>query len=347
LSDQIGTLLVALVIILLLLLCVGFVYQAFGSARGMRKYPPPGRLVDVGGFRLHINCAGTGSPSVVLESGIGASSLSWGLVQPEVAKFTRVCSYDRAGLGWSDPAPPPRTCSRISDELDRLLLNAGIPGPYVLVGHSFGGYVVRHFATRYPDKVAGMVLVDTIHPSEWLNPTAQQKRMLRGAVFFSYVGAWLARLGIVRFCLDLLTGGSPQIPRRVIKLFGRDATGVVERILGEVRKFPPEAVPIVKTIWCLPKCFESMAEHLASLPISAGEIATTGLAGEFPLTVLTSGIHGPKLRMESESLAGQFTGSQHILASESGHWIQLDEPRAVVDAIREVVEAVRAGKPRQ
>lgn len=331
----------ALVIISLLLVSTGLVYQALGSARGARKYPPPGRLVDVGGYRLHIACDGTGSPSVVLESGIAASSLSWRLVQPEVAKFTRVCSYDRAGLGWSDPAPTPRTCARIAGELDRLLLSAGIPGPYVLVGHSFGGFVVRHYATLYPGKVAGMVLVDTIHPSEWRNPTEQQKRMLRGAVFFSYVGAWLARIGIVRFCLDLLTTGSPRIPRRVIRLFGRDATGVVERILGEVRKFPPDALPIVKTLWCLPKCFESMAKHLASLPTSAREIATDGIAGEIPLIVLTSGIHSPKLRMESESLACQFSGSKHILASESGHWIQLDEPRAVVDAIREVVEAVR------
>jgi pimeloyl-ACP methyl ester carboxylesterase len=341
LNDQIGTLLVALVIAFLLSLCAGLVYQAFGSARGTRKYPPPGRLVDVGGYRLHIHCGGTGSPSVVLESGIAASSLSWGLVQPEVARFTRVCSYDRAGLGWSDPAPSPRTCARIAGELDRLLLSAGIPGPYVLVGHSFGGFVVRHYATLYPGKVAGMVLVDTIHPSEWRNPTEQQKRMLRGAVFFSYLGAWLARIGIVRFCLDLLTTGSPRIPRRVIRLFGRDATGVVERILGEVRKFPPEALPIVKTLWCLPKCFESMAKHLASLPTSAREIATDGFAGEIPLIVLTSGIHSPNSRMESESLACQFSGSKHILASESGHWIQLDEPRAVVDAILEVVEAVR------
>ena len=339
-NDQFG-ILVALVIVVLLFLTAGLVYQAFGSARGMRKYPPPGRLVDVGGYRLHLNCVGEGSPLVVLESGIAASSLSWGLVQPEVAKFTRVCSYDRAGLGWSDPAPSPRTCARIAGELDRLLLNAGLPSPYVLVGHSFGGFVVRHYATLYPGKVAGMVLVDTIHPSEWLNPTTQQKRMLRGGVFFSYLGAWLSRIGIVRFCLELLTAGSPRIPRRVIKLFGRDATGVVERILGEVRKFPPDTLPMVKTLWCLPRCFESMAKHLASLPASAGEIATGDLAGDIPLIVLTSGIHSSNSRMESESLAARFSGSKHILASESGHWIQLDDPKTVVTAIREIVEAVR------
>ncbi|HWR73601.1 MAG TPA: alpha/beta fold hydrolase, partial [Nitrospirota bacterium] len=130
--------------------------------------PPPGRIVDVGGYRLHLNCTGEGSPTVILESGMNEFSLSWALVQPGVAKFTRVCSYDRAGLGWSDPGRAPRTSETIVRELHALLRAAGITGPLVLAGHSFGGMNARLYARRYPNEVAGMVLVDSAHEDQSL-----------------------------------------------------------------------------------------------------------------------------------------------------------------------------------
>ncbi|MBI1790320.1 MAG: alpha/beta fold hydrolase, partial [Acidobacteria bacterium] len=148
---------------LIAILLAGVVYQAVGTALDKRRYPPPGRIVE----GMHLRVEGAGDPTVVLEAGIAATSLSWSRVQPEVAKFARVLSYDRAGLGWSGPASGPRTVDRLVAELRQLLAGAGLPGPYVLVGHSFGGLVARAFAARYPDEVAGLVLVDPVHPREW------------------------------------------------------------------------------------------------------------------------------------------------------------------------------------
>src|SRR5207244_2745846 len=141
-------------------------YQALAEARDRRKYPPPGRLVDVDGHRLHLQCLGDGRPTVVLEAGLSTCSLDWSRVLPEVARLTRVCAYDRAGHGWSDRGSKPRTSQRLADELHTLLINAGIDGPYVLVGHSYGGQIARIFGTRYPDEVAGLVLVDSSHENQ-------------------------------------------------------------------------------------------------------------------------------------------------------------------------------------
>ena len=134
-----GRALAALLALIAILALAGASYEAIAATGDARHYPPPGTLVDVGGFRLHINCVGTGSPTVVLDAGLGGSSLDWSLVQPELGRSTRVCAYDRAGMGWSDPGPQPRTPGQIARELHTLLTNAGIAGPYVLVGHSLAG----------------------------------------------------------------------------------------------------------------------------------------------------------------------------------------------------------------
>ncbi len=155
-----------LVIGLVALAVIGAIYQAFATEIYRRLYPPPGELVDVGGHSLHINCVGEGSPTVILESGSGATSVDWANIQPEVANTTRVCAYDRAGSGWSEPGPGPGDPQQIAGELHTLLGNAGIDGPYVLVGHSFGGLYVRMYADLYPNEVEGMVLVDSSHPEQ-------------------------------------------------------------------------------------------------------------------------------------------------------------------------------------
>src|SRR5713101_2190872 len=188
--------------IFMLLVLAGVVYQTIGTASDARRFPPPGRMVDLGGFRLHVEEAGGGEgPVVVLEAGIAASSLSWSLVQPEVAKFVRVIRYDRAGLAWSDLARGPRTAEYLAGELRGLLEKAQIPGPYVLVGHSFGGYVARMFTASFPKQVAGLVLVDSPSTSEWIPLKPEEKRKLQGGALFSRIGAVLAALGVVRFCL--------------------------------------------------------------------------------------------------------------------------------------------------
>ena len=146
--------------------CSGATYQWISTRKELAETPPPGRLVDVGGHRLHIWCTGAGEPSVILETGLGGSTVGWGFVQPEVARFTRVCSYDRAGLGYSDPGPSPRTTRRIARELEQLLDRSGIAGPWVLVGASSGGFTARLFASERSERVAGLVLVDASHEDQ-------------------------------------------------------------------------------------------------------------------------------------------------------------------------------------
>ncbi len=174
-----GYLFLGLFGLLLVLASAGAIYLKIEYSQDRRMRPPPGRLVDVGGYRMHIDCIGKGSPTVVLDSGLSDSSLSWYKVQPEVAKFTRVCSYDRAGLGWSEPSRNPRNSGVFAEELHTVLHNAKINSPFVLVGHSMGGYDVRIFASRFPSEVVGMVLVDSAHP-DLAKPAARTEIRPRG-----------------------------------------------------------------------------------------------------------------------------------------------------------------------
>src|SRR5215207_4765289 len=156
-----------LVALCFLVAAAGFTYQTIATEQDKAAYPPPGQLVDVGGHRLHIQCVGTGSPTVITESGLGGTSLDWSLVQPAVAQTTRICSYDRAGWGWSDPGPSPRTSGRIVEELRSLLAAAGIAGPYVLVGHSVGGLHAQLFASRYAPEWRGWCCLTLLRQRTW------------------------------------------------------------------------------------------------------------------------------------------------------------------------------------
>src|SRR5512139_3161821 len=160
--------------VLLGLALIGYIYEPMAEAADAKAYPPPGQLVDVGGYRLHIHCTGSGSPTVVIDAGLGDWSTSWGeTVQPGVAKTTRICTYDRAGMGWSDPGPLPRDAARFARELHTLLQNAQIPGPYILVGHSLGGLPVRVFAHDYAPEVAGVVLIESMNPNHFKETSAE------------------------------------------------------------------------------------------------------------------------------------------------------------------------------
>jgi len=157
---------VGLFTVAIVLAAVGASYQSLSAARDRHAHPMPGQLVDIGGYRMHIHCTGQGTPTVILDSGLGDSYISWHKVQPQIAQFTHVCSYDRAGLGYSDSSPRHRASKDIAEELYTLLHNAGIPPPYILVGHSMGGYDVRLYASLYRNEVVGMVLVDASHPEQ-------------------------------------------------------------------------------------------------------------------------------------------------------------------------------------
>jgi pimeloyl-ACP methyl ester carboxylesterase len=200
-----------LVVGVLALASVGGGYETVREAMDARAYPMPGRLIDVGGHRLHLSCTESGSPTVVLEPGAGAMSSSLGWVAPAVARDTRVCVYDRAGRGWSEPADGSQDGLQIATDLHTLLQRGQVPGPYVVAGHSFGGLYVLTFAARYPDEVAGMVLIDSTAPASAAPPTASPSDRtsydVTGCV--SALASSSARLGLGRLFATLAASGLP------------------------------------------------------------------------------------------------------------------------------------------
>jgi pimeloyl-ACP methyl ester carboxylesterase len=279
---------------------------------------------------------------VVFESGIAASSLSWALVQPEIAKFTRACAYDRAGLAWSDVASCPRTFERIVDELSTMLDRVAPRGQYVLVGHSFGSFVIRAYASRYPTNVLGLVLIDP--PTEWLTMTPQRARMLWGGRHLSRIGAILAHIGVVRVCLALLSGGAPAAPRGFIRVFGPTAARTLERLVGEVRKLPSDVHPTIQALWCQPKCFHAMADHLRVLEREGVSLSAFIPPREIPVVVISSGNQPPDQIAAHRMLAERSADGRHVIAARSAHWVQFDEPALVVTLIRELFERVTGGR---
>ncbi len=334
--SYIGIALAAFVVIVLL----GAIYQGVGIRLDSRRFPPPGRLVQVGDNRVHLYELGSGSPAVILESGISASSLNWRRVQTEVAKFTRVCSYDRAGLGWSELCDSPCTPSSLAAQLECLLCAAEVPGPYILVGHSFGGLIVQAFARRYPQLTAGVVLVDPLDPAEWTPLTDEQRRIIRHGIALSRRGALAARLGVVRICLNLLLAGNRLLPRLAAKGWSGRASEVTDRIAGQVQKMPQETWPWVAAHWTQPKCFEAMARHFECLADSIREMANA--SGIDAPAILLSGKlneHPADPRHYAQRVSSQ---AKFVEAERSGHWIQLDQPELVVNSTQELVERVRA-----
>jgi pimeloyl-ACP methyl ester carboxylesterase len=315
----IGRTLAALVVLLAILALAGASYEAIAAAGDARRYPPPGQLVDVGGFRLHIQCVGSGSPTVVLDAGLGGSSLDWSLIQPELGRTTRVCAYDRAGMGWSDPGPQPRTPHQIADELHALLTNAGIAGPYVLVGHSLAGKNVRLFAQQHPEQVAGMVLVDA--RSEYMDANTspdevQAFQQALGAQAFLYRVA--RSVGLARL-VDAGLWGAPAMPRET-------------RTEGVLLKTSRQGIDA------------QTAEGLQRAADDAQLQAARSL-GDWPLIVLAAGqkvAHDPIWLEAQRRQAALSTDGRLIVAEESGHVIHWDQPALVIDAVQQVIKEARS-----
>ena len=295
------------VVLIIVLALLGAIYESVAEAADAKTYPPPGQLADVGDHRLHINCTGTGSPTVVIVSGLGDWSTSWGVVQPEVAKTTRVCTYDRSGLGWSDAVPLPQDAAQAAKELHTLLQNANIPEPYIMVGHSLGGFIVRLFAHDYASEVTGVVLVDS------MNPKQVSESLSNRLALFSSLEAGLARVGVGRLLLKL--GILPSVPP------------------GEEAYYP---------LFVRPQSFQTTANEYRGLPDSAAQAAAVKSFGDLPLIVLTAKLNdNPGWPEWQNELLQLSSNSQQLFAENSGHVIQDDEPDAAVDAILKMVELVR------
>jgi pimeloyl-ACP methyl ester carboxylesterase len=299
----------------LALLLVGYIYEPAAEAADARAYPPPGELVDVGGYRLHLNCTGTGSPTVVIEAGLGDWSTSWaGAVQPEVAKTTRVCTYDRAGMGWSETGSLPRDAAQFAKELHTLLQNAHIPGPYVLVGHSLGGLSVRVFVHEYSSEVAGVVLVESMSPRQF-KPLPAEVLAQSGSQSQPFsLQAALARVGVIRLLVKL-PGIAPSVPP------------------NEEAYYP---------LYIRPQSFQTTTNESQGMPASGAEAAAVKSFGDLPLIVLTARLNSDLTWQAGQTdLLQLSSNSQQMFAENSGHNIQVDEPEAAIAAIVQMVQQVR------
>lgn len=294
---------------------IGAFYEASNVRREDALLHPPGQLVDVGGHRLHLYCTGSGSPTVILDFGLDGSYLDWFYVQPQISQFTRVCSYDRAGYGWSDPSPNPRLPSAMSAELHTLLTNAGEQPPYILVGHSFGAFDVRMYAHQFPAEIAGVVLVDGSHPDELLPFYWQKKLWIR-------IMQYTMPFGLPRW--RKWCGGGP-----------------------------PEAGSVRQALGCRSKPFAAHYRQWSAFPASAQEVRNLGTLGDLPLVVISRDPqrspenpmdqlfdkreqHWKKLQLSLTQLS---TNSTQIIAKGSGHSIPSSRPDMIVSAVRSLVES--------
>jgi pimeloyl-ACP methyl ester carboxylesterase len=329
LKGRMGRTLLGLILLSLILAGAGAAYQTIADRNANTTYPPPGQLIDVGGYRLHLNCLGQGSPTVILETGGGGfGSLDFTYIQPELAKITRVCSYDRAGYGWSDLSPNPRTSEEIVTELHTLLHRAGIEGPYILGGMSLGGYFTRLYATRYPDEVNGMVLIDASFEDEW-----SDQELYDGLVKFALLAKvyrWGAAVGLVRL------GGE---------------TGLFTYpVLAHA---PTEIAKLAQPTTYQTQYFDAAYAETnpAQMLQNADQIrATRRSLGNLPLVVAWAGSgYASEAAKEfwfekQRDMLSLSSNSKPIVIQEANHISIATYAPAVVDAFREVIEPHRASR---
>jgi pimeloyl-ACP methyl ester carboxylesterase len=322
------------------LVAAGFLYQWIGSYYDRLRYARGGRWIDIGGrCRLYLLEKGSGGATVLFESGIAATNLNWFHIQEKVSRFATTASYDRGGLGWSSPCRTPRTPGNIATELHELLSGAGIKPPYILVGHSFGGLVMRRFALLYPEEVTSIVLVDPMRCEEWppLDPS-KQAFLDRG----SQLSSWaipIARLGLARLAVTSLLCRSGRIAERLAGAAGNGGKHVLGRIKGEVGKMPQEVWPIVAAHWSRPGYYAGMRSHVLAVPDTVREMLESEPIRGIPVLLLTPGKSSP---LSEESLRQIGDNVQQVIAPASAHWIHLDEPQLVIDSIQEMVTASTA-----
>ena len=323
---------------------VGLMYQWIGSRYDRRRFLRLGRLVDIGkNRRLFMMEMGSAvGPSVIFESGIGATSQNWARIQESVGKFAHTVSYDRLGLGWSTPAVSERIPSKVVEELRAMLQVAGIAPPYLLVGHSFGGLVARYFAAEYPEEVVGALLVDAMRTDEWPPVDESQRKLLNRGVQLTQWGVPIAYSGLAR----LTTTSFFCRSGRFSQLFTRATGGqnVLERVTSELNKMPPAVWPIVAAHWSNPDYFRGMTAHIQGVPGTVIEMLDATPIVGIPVVLLTPGHPKAISDLDLQKIGPD---AEQFIAEKSGHWVHLDEPELVIEQIREMITAVRAGIGRE
>jgi pimeloyl-ACP methyl ester carboxylesterase len=292
----------------------GFIYEARAERRDAEEKTAPGQMVDVGGHRLHLHCKGAGGPTVVIEQGAAEPARLWRPIQDRVAQFAHVCTYDRAGYGWSDTLPAGRSVDDRVDDLHALLENAHLPGPFVFVAHSYGGLIVRRYAERHPHLTAGLVLVDTAEEGAFFRPEvlkfySRVRGMFRVVQLAARLG--LLRLLAGRYSLDEF--GLPFV-RAHEYAAAIDDFASLEKMSPDMRKSKDSGM-------------------FGDLPLA---VITHGQPFPGPLEVVERGWHDGQVRLAALSTAGELT-----VAANSNHMIQHDEPDVVLDVIRRVHAAAR------
>jgi pimeloyl-ACP methyl ester carboxylesterase len=316
--------------LLVLLFAAGFLYQKIATRLDEHRYPMRGQLVEVDGHRMHLDCEGAGQPAVVLDAGLGDSFAAWALVQPKVAEFTRVCSYDRPGFGWSEEANVPRDSQHVARQLHELLVDAGIAGPYLLVGHSFGGLNQLVFHSLYPNEVVGIVLVDSSHPDQLsLLPASTSMEAFAASIRYRQFGAEFGLGRLLGWCRDdYAFPGAAEVWQMAA----------------------PEAVALD----CRVAAFRATRAEALAFRESAREAGSTGSLGSLPLVVLS---HDPKVgsgfppqtsaqaerawNQMQEELRNLSSNSHRVIATGSKHYVESYRPELVIAAIREVYDAAR------
>lgn len=301
--------------------------------------PAPGELVDVGGYKLHLYCTGEGNPTVVMDAGLGDWSLRFRALQERVAEFTRVCTFDRAGYGWSEPGPEPRTSQQIVDELSTLLETAEVAGPYVLVGHSFGGLNMILFANEHPEQVTGVVLVDSSHPDQMVQ---------------------LAAVPELVAVQDLEIKGLATLAEQSAQ--GKiSATDMLPNAPGGI---PEDLRETWAELFIRPSSLLTAVAEYDALEQSLAQVKANGSLGNIPLVVIAHGLKlgavmppaaqeqlglTPEILDEYEAIWRSLqedhlmrsSNSQLIVAENSHHYIYVSEPEVVISAIQELVEAAQ------
>ena len=328
-------------LIALICLAAGANYQAMGARRDRRDYPAPGRLVDLGTHRLHLLESGRGNgPCVVFESGLMSTVLCWRELAAQLSPSFHTVQYDRAGLGWSEMGPMPRTADQIVEELHALLQRAAIPPPYILVGHSFGGLTMPLFAKLFPHEVAGLVLLDPVAPSEWNPPTEGDRKLVSIGANVCRRAALLARFGLLRLVAFLLTTPAKAVAGRLVRLISRGApedSGTVSSPWFSA--LPPEEKEMARVFWLQPKFALTIASQLENLPRSAHSAGESAVFSDQPIVILTAASASERRRQAHAKMAALLPSAVHSVAKGSAHWIMQDEPELVVSAIELVKQS--------